>query len=155
MANTIWIETSKSDSGSISEPATVNTMSVEEMKAELIRLTNIERKKAGVQELEVMPQLMESAQCKADDMLEHHYFDHDSPTYGTIGHMIKDRIPDAKSAGENLASWTKTPEEAIYGLMNSPAHKANMLDAKYTHIGVGIIDSKDGGYWWVQQFVKM
>ena len=128
-------------------------MSISEMKQELIALTNAERKKAGLPELAELPALMGTAQLKADDMRINRYYGHNSPVYGMPGDMIKAAIPSARSAAENIASWTKTPQEVITGLMDSPGHRANILSAKYTHIGIGIIEGADGGYWWVQHFV--
>lgn len=127
-------------------------MSIDEMKAEIVRLTNEERVKAGVPELEVLPELMDCAQAKADDMLENSYYDHKSPTYGTPGQMIKSFIPQATSAAENLVPWMQTPQEVIAGILDSPDHLKNMLNSKYTHIGVGIIEGAGGGYWWIQHF---
>jgi uncharacterized protein YkwD len=153
---TISIDTTKPLSPQVN-PASVATSAtiIDEMKAEIVRLTNIERKKAGASELKVLDDLMDCAQAKADDMRSNHYFTHNSPTYGEAADMIKAFIPKAKSAGENLTSWTKTPAEAIQNWVDSSAHYKNMTDTKYTHIGVGIIEGADGGYWWVQQFVKL
>ena len=128
---------------------------IDEMRSEFIRLTNIERVNAGVPELIVLPELMVTAQKKADDMLINNYYGHKSPVYGTFGEMIKAAIPHAKSCAENIASWTKTPLEVVSGLMDSPGHRANMLNRKYTYIGVGIIEGLNGGYWWVQHFVEL
>lgn len=132
-----------------------STMTIEEMKAEIVRLTNIERVKAGVPELEVLPELMDCAQAKADDFKANNYFGHISPIYGTPGEMIKSYVPNAKSAGENSTSWTKTPQEAFDAFLSSPEHYQNMIAEKYTHIGIGIVEGVDGGYWWVQQFVTL
>jgi uncharacterized protein YkwD len=52
-------------------------------------------------------------------------------------------------------AWTETVREAFNGWMVSPGHKANMLDPKYTHIGIGIVEGVNGGYWWVQQFATL
>jgi len=128
-------------------------MSIDEMKAELIRLTNIERSKAGVPMLEELPALMECAQLKADDMGGNSYYGHDSPVYGTPMQMIKERIPNVQSCAENIAPWTKTPAEAFEGWVDSPTHYKNMVNPKYTRIGVGILEGAGGGYWWVQQFI--
>jgi uncharacterized protein YkwD len=98
---------------------------------------------------------MDCAQAKADDFINNHYYGHTSPVYGTPGEMIKKYVSSAQSVAENIASWTKTPAEVIEGLMNSAEHRKNMLSAKYTHIGVGITEGADGGFWWVQQFVKL
>jgi uncharacterized protein YkwD len=131
------------------------SMTIDEMKSEIVRLANVERVKAGVPELAVLPALMDTAQAKADDMLANHYYGHMSPVYGTPGKMIWAAIPEAKCIAENIASWTKTPQEAIAGMMASPEHQSNMLNAKYTHIGVGIIEGAGGGYWWVQHFAEL
>ena len=139
----------------IAAPTLVDAMSIDEMRLEIVRLTNAERVKSGLPGLEILPGLMGTAQAKAQDLLDSHYFDHVSPVYGTPGEMIKAAIPQAKSCGENLASWAKTPQEAFSGLLSSPAHKATMLDAKYTHIGIGVVEGANGGYWWVQQFCTL
>jgi uncharacterized protein YkwD len=152
---TISIDTTKPLSPQAKNPTATSATTIDEMKAEIVRLTNVERKKAGASELKVLDDLMDCAQAKADDMRDNHYFTHNSPTYGEAADMIKAFIPKAKSAGENLTSWTKTPAEAIQNWVVSSAHYKNMTDTKYTHIGVGIIEGADGGYWWIQQFVKL
>ena len=134
----------------IPEPA----MTIDEMKAEIVRLTNIERANAGLSELTVLPALMDTAQAKADDMRANNYYGHTSPVYGTPGEMIRAAIPSARYCAENLGSWTKTPQEVVAGMMNSPAHRDIILSPKYTHIGVGILEGVDGGYWWVQHFTS-
>ena len=130
-------------------------MTVEELKAEIVRLTNIERANAGQAELEALPALMGAAQAKADDMRQNHYYGHVSPVYGTPGEMIKAALPSTKSCAENIASWTKTPQEVVAGLMDSPKHRENMLSPKYAHIGVGIIVGAGGGYWWVVHYAGL
>ena len=55
-------------------------------------------------------------------------------------------------AGENIAMGQPTPESVVTAWMNSPGHKANILNANYTHIGVGCYEV-DGYYHWVQLFV--
>ena len=139
----------------IPDATSAANMTIEEMRLEIVRLTNAERAKAGLPKLEILLELMDTAQAKAQDLLDSHYFDHVSPVYGTPGEMIKAAVPQAKSCGENLASWAKTPQEAFNGLLDSPAHKATMLSAKYTHIGIGVVEGADGGYWFVQQFCTL
>lgn len=51
-------------------------------------------------------------------------------------------------AGENIAMGQKTAKEVVNEWMNSPGHKANILNAKYGLIGVGYYN----GYW-VQEFI--
>ena len=137
------------------EQSQTPAMTLDEMKAEIIRLTNEQRAKAGLPELAVLPVLMNTAQAKADDMYENDYYGHNSPTYGTPGEMIKSAIPAAKSCAENLAPWTKSPEEAFAGWVESPAHLSNILTQRFTHIGVGVIEGANGGLWWVLQLVAI
>jgi uncharacterized protein YkwD len=134
-------------------PGAGTTMTIEEMKAEVLRLVNIERVNAGVPELEVSDALMTSAQLKADDMRINNYYGHNSPTYGTPSAMIK------KYAGvggaENYAYGQTTASWAVKWWMNSSLHKAAMLNTKYTHIGIGIVEDPISGYVWVQHFATI
>ena len=161
--NRVIIDTSKGYSGNTMTPASTPTpaatenerqpaMAIDDMKAEIIRLANLERAKAGLPGLQVLPELMQTAQAKADDMLANGYYGHTSPTYGTSSQMIRAAVPWAGPCAENLAPWTKTPAEAFAGWLESPEHHAIMLRPFYTHTGVGIVEGKDGGYWWVQHF---
>ncbi len=135
-------------------PAETPAMTIDEMKSEIVRLTNEARAAAGVPGLEVLPELMECAQAKADDFLENGYFGHNSPTYGTSGEMIRQFIPNAGSTGENIGTWADTPQKMFEGWAGSPSHYALILSSKYTYIGVGIVQSADGGFAWVQQFIN-
>ena len=55
-----------------------------------------------------------------------------------------------KSAAENIAMGQRSATEVVKGWMESPGHKANIMNPSYTHIGVGLSDS---GYYWTQQFI--
>jgi uncharacterized protein YkwD len=161
--NRILIDTSKGYTPGESLPAPTPTpepgqtpaMTFDEMKAEIIRLTNEERVRAGVPELAVLPALMDCAQAKADDMYANRYYGHNSPVYGTAGEMIIAAVPGTRAFAENLAPWTRTPAEAYAGWAESALHLQNMLNPIHTHIGVGVIEGAGGGYWWVQQFVSI
>jgi hypothetical protein len=130
-------------------------MTKDEMRNEIIRLANAEREKAGVPALTVLPELMDCAQAKAQDFLDNHYYGHKSPKYGTPFEMIKSFVPKATATAENIAPWTKTPAEAFAGWVESQAHYDNMTNSKYTHIGVGVVEGANGGYWWVLQLAKL
>lgn len=129
-------------------------MTIDEMKAEIIRLTNGERVKAGVPELEVLPELMDCAQAKADDMLANHYFGHTSPRYGSANDMVKTLVPGYKGACENINLGGITPSEVIEGWVISEEHYKNMIDTRVTHIGVGIVENSTGTLIWVQQLMR-
>ena len=144
-------ETLPSSNDSPTEPA----MNLDEIKAEVIRLTNIERARAGLDELQALPELMDCAQAKADDMRENRYYGHDSPVYGSCYQMIRVFVPDAGWCSENLAPWSATPEEVVSAWLDSPGHRASILEPSATHIGIGLYARGGGGFTWVQQFAQL
>lgn len=50
-----------------------------------------------------------------------------------------------QAAGENLAGKISTPEKVVQAWMDSPGHRKNIMNPKYTQIGVGYV--ADGNYW--------
>ena len=117
---------------------------------EVVRLVNEERRSRGLSELTHDWQLARVARYKSEDMKENNYFSHTSPTYGSPFQMMKSFGISYRSAGENIAMGYKTPEAVVEGWMNSSGHRANILNASFTHIGVGYV--KDGNYW-TQMFI--
>ncbi|MTH52238.1 SafA/ExsA family spore coat assembly protein [Bacillus mangrovi] len=118
---------------------------------QVVQLVNKERAKAGVKPLASDWELARVAKYKSQDMHDNRYFDHNSPVYGSPFNMMKNFGVTYKTAGENIAQGQKTPEEVMKAWMNSPGHRANILQSSYTHIGVGYV--KDGNYW-TQQFIS-
>ena len=78
------------------------------------------------------------------------YFSHTSPTYGSPFDMMKNFGISYRSAGENIAKGYATPEAVVKGWMNSPGHRANILNKSFTHIGVGYVEN---GSYWTQMFI--
>ena len=83
-------------------------------------------------------------------MKNKNYFDHTSPTYGSPFDMMKSFGISYKAAGENIAMGQKTPEQVVQAWMDSPGHRANIMNSSFTHIGVGYVAS---GNYWTQQFI--
>ena len=131
-----------------SEPQSGKTDSEAE---EVLRLVNEQRAKNGLAALTLSDKLCELAELKAEDMVANGYFDHTSPTYGTPFDMLKQFGVPYRSAGENIAAGQSTPEEVMNDWMNSAGHRANILNAGYTELGVGIAVGQRGIYW-VQLF---
>jgi uncharacterized protein YkwD len=130
-------------------------MTIEEMRAELVRLINVERENAGLPLVETLPELMDCAQTKAQDFNDNNYFAHNSPKYGTPEKMVRSFVKNATSVGEVIASITsKKPTTIVSGWMISESHKVILLDTKQKYIGVGIVLDADGmHYKWVAQFI--
>ena len=118
---------------------------------EVIRLVNEIRVQNGLKELTYNWELSRVARYKSQDMKDNNYFAHNSPIYGTPFQMIKNFGISYRSAGENIAKGYATPQAVVNGWMNSSGHRANILNANYTQIGVGYVAS---GNYWTQMFVS-
>lgn len=117
---------------------------------EVIRLVNIERSKQNISPLSYDWELARVARYKSQDMHDRHYFSHQSPTYGSPFEMIRTFGLTYRSAGENIAKGQSTPAEVVNAWMNSSGHRANILNAGFTRIGVGFV--AEGNYW-TQMFI--
>ena len=117
---------------------------------EVIRLVNEIRRSNGLKPLTANWELSRIARYKSEDMSNNRYFSHTSPTYGTPFQMIKAFGLSYRSAGENIAYGYGTPAAVVNGWMNSSGHRANILNASYTQIGVGYCA---GGNYWTQMFI--
>ena len=118
---------------------------------EVIRLVNEIRAENGLKVLTYDWELAQVARYKSQDMKDNKYFSHTSPVYGTPFQMIKNFGISYRSAGENIAKGYATPQAVVNGWMNSSGHRANILNANYTHIGVGYVS---GGNYWTQMFIS-
>lgn len=118
---------------------------------EVIRLVNEIRVKNGLSELKENWELSRVARYKSQDMKDNNYFSHTSPVYGSPFEMIKNFGISYKSAGENIAKGYATPQAVVNAWMNSSGHRANILNASYTQIGVGYVAS---GNYWTQMFIR-
>lgn len=118
---------------------------------EVIRLVNEIRVQNGLKELTYNWELSRVARYKSQDMKDNNYFAHNSPIYGTPFQMIKNFGISYRSAGENIAKGYATPQAVVNGWMNSSGHRANILNANYTQIGVGYVAS---GNYWTQMFIS-
>ncbi|MEA4832912.1 hypothetical protein SDC9_89644 [bioreactor metagenome] len=117
---------------------------------QVIDLVNQIRVKNGLAKLTANWQLSRVARYKSQDMHDKKYFSHTSPTYGSPFDMIRNFGISFRTAGENIAQGYKTPQAVVDGWMNSSGHRANILNASFTEIGVGYV--ADGSYW-TQMFI--
>lgn len=130
--------------------------------AEVIRLVNEERAKTGAGALTNQAQLANAAQTHSNDQACN-AADGLSPTHtGTTIPAMSDRMTAAgyswSNVGENVAAAQTTPAEVMTSWMNSPGHKANILNPEFTEMGVGYAKrtpaGKDPYYYWTQKFAK-
>lgn len=125
--------------------------SVTSYEQEVIRLVNEIRTENGLSTLTYDWELSRVARYKSQDMKDNNYFSHNSPVYGTPFQMIKNFGISYRSAGENIAKGYATPQAVVNAWMNSSGHRANILNAGYTRIGVGYV--AEGNYW-TQMFIS-
>ncbi len=128
--------------------------------ADVITIVNQKRAESGLEPLTECSTLDQSAQLHSQDMNARDFFDHTNPD----GKSPSDRIRltgffgNAKSrwTGENIAAGFNDAASVMAAWMKSPGHRANILNAKFTQLGIGIastrLDSKYSGYIWTQNF---
>lgn len=117
---------------------------------EVVRLVNEIRAQNGLGALKANAELSRVARIKSQDMHDKGYFSHTSPTYGSPFDMMTSFGIRYLTAGENIAMGYRTPQSVVDGWMNSPGHRANILNASFTEIGVGYVES---GSYWTQMFI--
>ncbi len=133
-----------------SPPEASPVLSADEMQ--MLQLVNEERQNAGLEPLQIHEGLIDLARLKSEDMINLGYFSHQSPTYGSPFDMITGAGITYRTAGENIAG-APTVDRAHQALMNSAGHRANILNANFTHIGIGIVDGGPYGKMFTQMFI--
>lgn len=123
---------------------------IQSFETEVIRLCNNARAQNGMGQLTTNWELSRVARYKSQDMHDKRYFSHTSPTYGSPFAMMNAFGITYRTAGENIAMGQRTAQEVFNAWMNSPGHRANILKASFTQIGVGYV--ADGNYW-TQMFI--
>ncbi|MFF8293487.1 CAP domain-containing protein [Streptomyces sp. NPDC016309] len=117
----------------------------------VVALTNAARAKAGCAPLRVDPRLRAAAQGHADDMAARGYYGHAGPG----GHDAGDRMEAAgygwRAWGENIHRGPRSPARAVRDWMASEGHRKNVMNCRFTDIGVGV-SLRSNGPWWVQDF---
>lgn len=128
--------------------------SLDPMVQQIFDMTNAERIAVGAVPLTYHHQLAEAAAIHAADQrnrpCEIGYLTHT----GTDGSRAGDRIArtglSVSNWGENIACGFSGVAAVMAGWMNSPGHRANMLNPSLTHIGISVMTSDSGRYYWVQ-----
>lgn len=108
--------------------------------AGIIVQTNIERQQNGVSVLSSNGTLNATALSKASDMCERQYFAHTSPSGLGAGDLAANASYNYLAIGENLARGPFDSDAAVVeAWMNSPGHRANILNSKFTEMGAAAV----------------
>jgi uncharacterized protein YkwD len=129
------------------------------LELDLLGKTNAARAEHGLPPLQADETLALAARHHALEMATLNYFSHQSPTPGVS--TPPERIAKAGSpyiaVGENIAKMPpmlviNLAERTVTGWMNSPGHRANVLESRFTHVGFGIAKDSQGFSYVVQNF---
>lgn len=126
------------------------TQALNPYELEVVRLINEIRAQYGLEQLAVNTELSRVARIKSQEMHDRGYFSHTSPTYGSPFEMMKQFGIRYRTAGENIAMGYRSPQAVVNGWMNSPGHRANILNGSFKEIGMGYVES---GSYWTQMFI--
>jgi uncharacterized protein YkwD len=132
----------------------------------LFNQTNQDREAQGLGDLQMDPLLCAVARSHSQDMSQRNYFDHMAPGPGPVSPM--DRYlsalgfrPDYAFLGENIYfrsetdSTTVSAAEANTAFMHSDGHRANILQPKFTKMGIGFYrDPQTGAFWVTEMFLR-
>ena len=113
------------------------------LEQKMLEMVNEERAKAGLNPLIADPELTKVGRAHSRDMFVRGYFAHENPEGLDPFDRMKAAHIHFRTAGENLA-LAQTLEIAHTNLMNSPGHRANILNPSFGRLGIGILD---GGYY--------
>ncbi|KMS68854.1 RNA polymerase [Streptomyces viridochromogenes] len=119
--------------------------------AQVVALVNKERSAAGCGPVSEDPLLNKAALGHSEDMDARDFFDHTNPDGADPGQRITAAGYTWSTYGENIAMGQQTPEAVMESWMNSPGHRANILNCSFKDIGVGV-HKASGGPWWTQNF---
>lgn len=116
------------------------------LPAVVIDETNFVRSDLNESTLKRSALLDKAAQLKAEDMAKKHYFAHTSPEGVTPWYWFKEVSYQYSHAGENLAIHFTDSSAVVKAWMESPAHRANIVNGSYTEIGVGTAQGEYEGF---------
>ncbi len=124
-------------------------VAADEQKA--LALLNADRAAQGLPPVRPNAKLAALAGDYAQDMINRNFFAHNNPEGQTPFDRMRQRGISFGYAGENLAINTSVAG-AEQAFMNSPGHRANILNPRYTQVGIGVRYSRSGSVYVVQEF---
>lgn len=109
---------------------------------QVVEATNRERAKLSLPALRSSEVLAQAAAEKAAHMFEHDYWAHISPEGVTPWYFMHKSHYSYSVAGENLARDFSDTESMTQAWMESPTHRENIVNPKYTEIGIAVVNGK-------------
>lgn len=138
------------DGGQPEAPETPEVPETPAFAMQVIELVNQERAKEGLPALVYDAGIEKAALVRAKETETS--FSHTRPDGRKFSTALTEAGVEFRGAGENIAYGQRTPEEVMKGWMNSPGHRANIMNENYTKIGVGYYQNANGVNYWTQLF---
>lgn len=135
----------------IEQPAPENNGAADAVVTEVVRLVNAERAKAGLPALTMNREANAAAQVRAREIVSN--FSHTRPSGASCFTALREAGVNYRGAGENIAYGQPSAQAVVQAWMHSPGHRANILNAQFTAIGVGH-HVQNGTHYWTQFFVN-
>lgn len=111
----------------------------------IVELVNIERANAGLNPVALSTNASAAALVRSKEIVKS--FSHTRPDGRSFTTALKEQGINYRYAGENIAWGQRSPEQVMEAWMNSSGHRANILNANFTHIGVGYYQENGTNYW--------
>jgi uncharacterized protein YkwD len=122
------------------------------LAGQVLGLVNAERAKAGCNAVRSNSALTRAAQGHSADMAAHDYFSHTSKDGRTFSQRIRAAGYSGGTIGENIAAGQSSASAVMRSWMGSSGHRANILNCRFTALGVGYARGGGYGYYWTQDF---
>ena len=126
-------------------PEQDNSIPQGDFTAQVVALVNAERAKYGLSALKVDAKVQQAALVRAKETAQS--FSHTRPDGSSFSTALTQAGVSYRTAGENIAYGQSTPQQVMNAWMNSSGHRANILKANYTTIGVGYTVINGTAYW--------
>lgn len=117
---------------------------------QVTKLVNVERSKEGLAPLTWNQQIGKAATVRAKEIQTS--FSHTRPNGSHFATVLKENGVSYRGTGENIAWGQRTPEQVVSAWMNSPGHRANIMNPSFKNIGVGYVENNSKTPYWVQLF---
>jgi uncharacterized protein YkwD len=126
----------------------------EALAHEVLDILNDERAAQGLDPLVFHVEASDVAYAHCVDMDERDFFSHTNPDGDSPGARLAAAGIANSGWGENIAYGYGTPASVMVAWMNSSGHRANILNSRWTHVGIGV-HVAPGGPWWTQVFLRL
>ena len=122
-----------------------NGTSQGDFASQVVALVNAERAKQGLSALTIDTKVQQAALVRAKESAQS--FSHTRPNGSSFSTALTEAGVSYRTAGENIAYGQSTPQQVMNAWMNSSGHRANILNANYTTIGMGYTVINGTAYW--------